>query len=67
MDYVRNICDRVLDNNHEEWADPKAMPALVMTGEQLGQFKDEEWQVALKHQEIGKSQMTGMRYSFFDF
>lgn len=51
--YVMNICDRVLDKNHEKWRDEEKMPALLLTGENLGHFTDEAWDIALGHKEIG--------------
>ena len=52
-DYVLNLCERILDDRHEEWRDEDQMPALLLTGDHIGQFSDEAWDIALKHKEIG--------------
>lgn len=53
-DYVLNVCERILDDHHEEWRNESTMPALLLTGEHLGQFTDEAWDIALRHKEIGE-------------
>jgi len=47
------LCERVLDDQHEEWRDEDKMPALLLTGEQIHHMSDEAWDIALKHKEIG--------------
>lgn len=62
-----NICERVLDDKYEEWRDESQMPALLLTGENLGHFDEEAWDIALRHKEIGECRHYYVKKAVLDW